>query len=353
MNYRSPAPIVSSRDSSPGRDNEYNDVQERLIGATQGTQTVRKTPVTTGAIRKTPRLDVMKTIARADDDGWNVRIPDQDSTSPTKRRKTNDDVADKRLSVSNQPSNQKMNQKGDDRRLSVPNRPTLTFSDEWSRDGGNDWTSVPTCRPTSESRPTVANTQTPIRRPNDQEPRDVEDKDELLQRQYDEMCAGLLRVVQTTVQEFLRSRSPTPTRRQVQHPSGPVSRDPPVQMEETRPSPRVSFQTPNNSELSSQRMPFGLTNSPATMCRLMYRVLGHDLEPFVFGHIDDIVILAQSVQHMLQLLAEVGKRLSAASLSVNLKKCRFFVKEAKYLGYLISADGLRTDPDKLRTMRPH
>lgn len=115
----------------------------------------------------------------------------------------------------------------------------------------------------------------------------------------------------------------------------------------------TAFVFPGRGLFHFQRMPFGLMNSPATMCRLMYKVLGHDLEPSVFVYIDDIVILAQSFQHMLQLLAEVGKRLSAANLSVNLEKCRFFVKEAKYLGYLISAGGLRADPDKLRTMQEY
>lgn len=112
----------------------------------------------------------------------------------------------------------------------------------------------------------------------------------------------------------------------------------------------TAFVFPGRGLFHFQRMPFGLTNSPATMCRLMYRVLGHDLEPFVFVYIDDILILATSVAHMLRLLREVGKRLSAANLSVNLKKCNFFAKETKYLGYIISSEGMRADPDKLATM---
>lgn len=115
----------------------------------------------------------------------------------------------------------------------------------------------------------------------------------------------------------------------------------------------TAFVFPGRGLFHFQRMPFGLTNSPATMSRLMYRVLGHDLEPAIFVYIDDIIILAESVQHMLELLNEVGKRLSAANLAVNLGKCRFFVKEAKYLGYLISAEGIRADPDKLKTMQEY
>ena len=36
--------------------------------------------------------------------------------------------------------------------------------------------------------------------------------------------------------------------------------------------------------------PFGLTNAPFTMCRLMNKAIGFDLQPFVFVYLDNIVI---------------------------------------------------------------
>lgn len=100
-------------------------------------------------------------------------------------------------------------------------------------------------------------------------------------------------------------------------------------------------------------MPFGLTNSPATQCRLMHQVLGYDLEPNLFVYIDDILLLAETVTQMLNLLREVAKRLRKANLSINLKKSVFFAKEVKYVGYILSSKGIAADPEKVEVMREY
>lgn len=97
------------------------------------------------------------------------------------------------------------------------------------------------------------------------------------------------------------------------------------------------------------RMPFGLINSPATLARLMDTVLGHGvLEPYVFVYLDDIVVVTETYEHHVQLLTEIARRLREANLSINLEKSRFVVSEVPFLGYLLSTNGLRTNPDKIR-----
>lgn len=97
------------------------------------------------------------------------------------------------------------------------------------------------------------------------------------------------------------------------------------------------------------RMPFGLINSPATLARLMDSVLGHGvLEPYVFVYLDDIVVVTETYEHHVQLLTEIARRLREANLSINLEKSRFVVSEVPFLGYLLSTNGLRTNPDKIR-----
>lgn len=98
-------------------------------------------------------------------------------------------------------------------------------------------------------------------------------------------------------------------------------------------------------------MPFGLCNSPATQCRLMTTVLGHDLEPHVFCYMDDIILLGKDVDHMMELIRKVAHRLREANLSINFEKCKFFAKQLKFLGYVLSEAGLQADPGKLSTMK--
>ena len=40
-------------------------------------------------------------------------------------------------------------------------------------------------------------------------------------------------------------------------------------------------------------------------------------------------------------------RLPAAGLKVNYHKCRFTLKEIPYLGYVITQEGIKSDPKKL------
>lgn len=99
------------------------------------------------------------------------------------------------------------------------------------------------------------------------------------------------------------------------------------------------------------RLPFGLVNSPATLARLMDQVLGHgELEPFVFVYLDDIVLVSETFDDHLRLLKEVARRLREANLAINLGKSRFGVSELPFLGYLLSTEGLRPNPEKVRAI---
>lgn len=95
-------------------------------------------------------------------------------------------------------------------------------------------------------------------------------------------------------------------------------------------------------------MPFGLTNAPATMARLMSRVLGHDLEPKVYVYLDDIIIVSDSLEEHLRLIRIVADRLRAAGLTINLMKSKFCRTQIKYLGYILSEQGLSMDVGKIQ-----
>lgn len=82
----------------------------------------------------------------------------------------------------------------------------------------------------------------------------------------------------------------------------------------------------------------------------MYRVLGHDLEPWAFVYIDDILLMSNTVGQMISLIQTVADRLTKAGLSINFQKSRFFAKSVKYLGYILSESGMTADPDRLQAM---
>lgn len=99
------------------------------------------------------------------------------------------------------------------------------------------------------------------------------------------------------------------------------------------------------------RMPFGLVNSPATLSRLMDRVLGAgELEPHVFVYLDDIIVVSESFDEHLRLLREIATRLNKANLSINIEKSKFGLTELPYLGYILTTQGLKPNPDRVEAI---
>ena len=98
-------------------------------------------------------------------------------------------------------------------------------------------------------------------------------------------------------------------------------------------------------------MPFGLCNAPATFERLMERVLDglHWRTALVF--LDDVIVYGSSFEQELQRLSEVFCRFRAAQLKLSPKKCHLFQKEVRFLGHLVSDEGVSTDPAKISAVR--
>lgn len=108
----------------------------------------------------------------------------------------------------------------------------------------------------------------------------------------------------------------------------------------------TAFRTPKGL-FRFKVVPFGLKNAPFTMNRLMNLAIGFDLEPFVFVYLDDIIIATETLEEHFRLLEEVALRLRKAGLTISVEKSRFCRKQVKYLGYLLTENGLSIDSAKL------
>jgi len=85
---------------------------------------------------------------------------------------------------------------------------------------------------------------------------------------------------------------------------------------------------------------------PATFQRLLDTVLGPELEPNVFVYLDDIIIASPDLKSHLRHLREVFDRLRQANLQINPEKCKFGADQLRYLGHLVTRNGISTDPEK-------
>lgn len=110
---------------------------------------------------------------------------------------------------------------------------------------------------------------------------------------------------------------------------------------------KTAFSVSGKGFFAYSRMPFGLCNSGATLCRLVDRVIGCDLEPHVFVYMDDVIIATSTLDHHLEILKIIAQRLTAAGLTISPEKSRFCMRRLKYLGHVISADGIEPSNEKI------
>jgi len=69
-------------------------------------------------------------------------------------------------------------------------------------------------------------------------------------------------------------------------------------------------------------MPFGLSNAPATFCRVMSHVLGDLLWVICLCYIDDLIVFfSRTQQELLERLDIILKRLQEFGLKVKPSKC--------------------------------
>ncbi|KAK3515873.1 hypothetical protein QTP70_034744 [Hemibagrus guttatus] len=97
-------------------------------------------------------------------------------------------------------------------------------------------------------------------------------------------------------------------------------------------------------------MPFGLTNAPAVFQSLINEVFQDMLNRNIIAYIDDILIYSTSFDEHVRHVQVVLTFLQHHQLYVKLEKCKFHRTTIKFLGYVISQQGVEMDLSKVHTV---
>ena len=124
-----------------------------------------------------------------------------------------------------------------------------------------------------------------------------------------------------------------------------------VEMEEEL-KPLTAFTVGPLGFYECERMPFGLTNAPATFQHLMENCLGELHLNWCIIYLDDIIVFSNSPEDHLHRLRGVFNKLEKAGLKLKPKKCEFFKTKITYLGHIVSAKRIETDPKKVKVQGP-
>jgi hypothetical protein len=95
----------------------------------------------------------------------------------------------------------------------------------------------------------------------------------------------------------------------------------------------------------------GLTNGPATYQRYMNDILFDYLDVFCTAYLDDVLIYSENELEHEDHVKKVLRRLHDAGLQADIKKCEFHVKRTKYLGFIVTTEGIEVDPDKVSVVK--
>lgn len=97
-------------------------------------------------------------------------------------------------------------------------------------------------------------------------------------------------------------------------------------------------------------MPFGLTNAPATFQAYINNVLRKYLDVFVVVYLDDILVYSKTFEEHVQHVRKVLQALEDADLRIKPEKTEFHKQEVKFLGYIVSREGLKMDQKKIEAI---
>ncbi|GJX94881.1 reverse transcriptase domain-containing protein [Tanacetum coccineum] len=98
------------------------------------------------------------------------------------------------------------------------------------------------------------------------------------------------------------------------------------------------------------KMPFGLKNAGATYQRLVDSTFQNQIGRNLEAYVDDMVIKSKEETSLLADIAETFEGLKTINMKLNPKKCSFGVEEGKFLGYMVTSEGIRANPKKTKAI---
>ena len=107
---------------------------------------------------------------------------------------------------------------------------------------------------------------------------------------------------------------------------------------------KIAFVTPTG-KYHYKVMPFGLKNARSTNQRMMTRMFEPQLGKSIEVYIDDMVVKSKVLSEHVGDLSNIFEILRKHELRLNASKCSFCLGLDKFLGYMVTHQGIEVNPN--------
>ena len=114
---------------------------------------------------------------------------------------------------------------------------------------------------------------------------------------------------------------------------------------------KTAFHTGSSGLYKFTRMPFRLTNTGASFCRLMEMCIGDQQYVTLLFYLDNICIFTETADQMLDRIELVFSCRKEFNLKIKPKKLHFFQTSVTFLGHILSTDGISPNPEKVTKIK--
>ena len=111
----------------------------------------------------------------------------------------------------------------------------------------------------------------------------------------------------------------------------------------------MSFVTPIGN-YHYKVMPFGLKNAGLTYQRMMIKMFKSQMGKNIEVYIDDMVVKSKKVSEHIGDLTNIFEILRGHKLRLNASKCSFGVGSGKFLGYMVTHQGIEVNLDQIKAI---
>ena len=98
-------------------------------------------------------------------------------------------------------------------------------------------------------------------------------------------------------------------------------------------------------------MPFGLRNAGATYQRMVEKVFAKWIHKTLEVYVDDMLVKSKEAKDHVQDLREIFEQMRQYNFKLNPEKCTIGVASGKFLGCIVSKEGIQVDPEKVQAVR--